>query len=101
MAWSCVEDNQITGVQQMDNDGNVDLRYFTFYPWDCRCAGAMDETNFYLGIENWQKRQLEIAVYKLGEPRGKILTVLPTGPTRNRPKPAGAAAGAPGSTAWP
>ena len=78
MAWSCVEDNQITGVQQMDGEGNVQLRYFTFYPWDCRFAGAMDETNFYLGIENWQKRQLEIAVYKLGEPRGKILTVLPT-----------------------
>ncbi len=55
MAWSCVEDNQITGVQQMDNEGNVQLRYFTFYPWDCRCAGAMDETNFYLGIENWRE----------------------------------------------
>ncbi len=47
MAWSCVEDNQITGVQQMDKDGNVQLRYFTFYPWDSRCAGAIDESNFY------------------------------------------------------
>ena len=79
MVWSCVEDNQITGVQQMDNEGNVELRYFTFYPWDVRCAGAMDETNFYLGIVNAQQRRLEIAVYKLGQPRGKILTVLPTG----------------------
>ena len=80
MAWSCVEDNQVTGVQQMDNDGNVQFRCFTFYPWDCRCAGAMDDTQFYLGIENWQKQQLEIAVYKVGEPRGKILAVLPTRP---------------------
>ena len=63
----------------MDNEGNVELRYFTFYPWDVRCAGAMDETNFYLGIVNAQQRRLEIAVYKLGQPRGKILTVLPTG----------------------
>ena len=54
MVWSCVEDNQVTGVQQMDNEGRVQLRYFTFYPWDTRCAGVMDETNFYLGIENWQ-----------------------------------------------
>jgi hypothetical protein len=86
MVWSCVEDNQVTGVQQMDNEGRVQLRYFTFYPWDTRCAGAMDETNFYLGIENWQEKRLEIAVYKLGEPRGKILTILPTGAHQEQPE---------------
>jgi sugar lactone lactonase YvrE len=79
MAWSCVEDNQVTGVQQMDGQGNIQLRYYTFYPWDARCAAAMDETEYYLGIENWQQQQLEIAVYQIGQPRGKILTVLPTG----------------------
>ncbi len=86
MVWSCVEDNQITGIQQMDNEGRVQLRYFTFYPWDTRCAGAMDETNFYLGIENWQEKRLEIAAYKLGEPRGKILTILPTGAHEEQPE---------------
>ncbi len=86
MVWSCVEDNQITGIQQLDNDGNVQLRYFTFYPWDTRCAGAMDEKNFYLGIENWQEKRLEIAVYNLGEPRGKILTILPTGAHEEQPE---------------
>ena len=78
MAWSCVEDGQITGIQQTDTEGNIKLRYFSFYPWDGRYAGAMDETNFYLGIFNGDKKQLEVAEYKLGEPRGKILMALPT-----------------------
>ena len=80
MVWSCVEDNQITGIQQMDNDGAIALRYYSFYPWDTRMAGAMDATNFYLGILNGQKKQIEIAAYTLGQPRGKILTALPTQP---------------------
>jgi len=80
MVWGCVEDNQITGIQQMDNDGNISMRYYSFYPWDRRSAGAMDEKNFYLGILNGGKKQLEIAEYKLGEPRGRILVELPTKP---------------------
>ena len=77
MAWSCVEDGQITGIQQTDTDGNIKMRYFSFYPWDGRSAGAMDETHFYLGILNGDKKRVEIAEYKLGEPRGRILTPLP------------------------
>ena len=80
MVWGCVEDNQITGIQQMDGEGNILLRYFSFYPWDTRLAGAMDDRNFYLGIMNQGKRQVEIAAYELGKPRGKILAVLPTKP---------------------
>ncbi len=80
MVWSCVEDNQITGIQQMDNDGNIAMRYYSFYPWDVRLAGAMDETNFYLGIMNSGDKRVEIAEYKLGQPRGKILVKLPTKP---------------------
>ncbi len=77
MVWSCVEDHAITGVQQMDADGNIQLRYSTFYPWDVRCAAAMDEKNLYLGILR-DGKALEIAEYKLGEPRGKILAKLPS-----------------------
>ena len=80
MVWGCVEDNQITGIQQMDGEGNILMRYFSFYPWDTRLTGAMDDRNFYLGIMNQGKKQVEIAAYELGKPRGKILAVLPTKP---------------------
>ncbi len=80
MTYAAVEDNQITGIQQMDNDGNIQKRYFSFYPWDTRMAGAMDDTDYYLGILNSEKKQIEIARYVLGEPRGKILVALPTKP---------------------
>ena len=76
LTWSCVEDNQITGIQQMDADGNIALRYFSFFPWDVRCASAMDERNFYLGIAH--DEGLKIAAYALGSPRGKILCSLPS-----------------------
>ncbi len=89
MVWGCVEDNQITGIQQMDADGTIRMRYFSFYPWDSRLAGAMDDRNFYLGILNGGKKQIEIAVYELGTPRGRILTVLPTKPHED-----------PGETRW-
>ncbi|MDB5175027.1 MAG: hypothetical protein JWN51_3800 [Phycisphaerales bacterium] len=85
MVWSCVEDNQVTGIQQMDADGNIQMRYFSFYPWDGRLAGAMDDRNFYLGILHADKKQVEIAAYELGKPRGKILTVLPTRPHESKP----------------
>ena len=85
MVWSCVEDNQITGIQQMDPDGNIVMRYFSFYPWDSRLAGTMDDRNFYLGILHADKKQVEIAAYEIGKPRGKILTVLPTRPHEEGP----------------
>ena len=77
MGFGAVEDNQITGVQQTDAEGNIQLRYFTFYPWDSRMAAAMDETTYYLGIYSFDKKTTEIAAYKIGEPRGKILAQLP------------------------
>ena len=80
MVWGCVEDNQITGIQQMDAEGRILMRYFSFYPWDTRLAGAMDDRNFYLGILNAGKKRVEIAVYELGKPHGKILCILPTKP---------------------
>jgi hypothetical protein len=84
MGYACVEDNQITGIQQMDGDGTIGTRYFSFYPWDTRMAAAMDDANYYLGIMNGGKKQIEIAEYKLGEPRGKILVALPTKPHENQ-----------------
>jgi hypothetical protein len=77
MGWAAVEDNQITGVQQTDADGNIQTRYFTFYPWDSRMAAAIDESHYYLGIYSFDKKTTEIAEYKLGEPRGRILATLP------------------------
>lgn len=76
MVWGCVEDNQVTGVQQMDADGHISLRYHTFYPWDQRSAAAMDEGNLYIGILK-DSKELHIAAYKLGEARGRILAKLP------------------------
>ncbi len=80
MGYAAVEDNQITGVQEMDGDGRIYQRYFTFYPWDGRSAAAMNEAHYYLGIWNWDKHTVEIAAYNLGEPRGKILAALPIKP---------------------
>ena len=82
-AYVAVEDNQITGIQQMDGSGSIQKRYYSFYPWDTRMAAAMDATSYYLGILNTDKKQIEIAAYALGEPRGKILTALPTRPHRD------------------
>lgn len=82
--FGCVEDNQITGIQQMDGDGNIALRYFSFYAYDWRGAAAMDETSYYLGLFNpghYQgKAGLEIAVYTIGNPKGKIFCALPAEP---------------------
>lgn len=80
MGYAAVEDNQVTGVQQMDGNGNIQQRYFTFYPWDGRSAAAIDDTNYFLTIFNGDKKTIEIAAYKLGEPRGKILSLLPVKP---------------------
>ena len=80
MGYAAVEDNQITGVQEMDGDGAIRQRYFTFYPWDGRTAAAMDNAHYYLGIWNWDKHTVEIAAYNLGEPRGRIVAALPIKP---------------------
>ena len=78
MCWSGVEDNQTTGVQQMDANGNIESRYFTFYGWDARMAAAIDERNFYLGINDIAGTHgTEIAEYQLGQNRGRILAHLP------------------------
>ncbi len=80
MGWAAVEDNQITGIQQTDAEGNIQGRYYSFYPWDFRMAAAMDETHYYLGIYDFNKKTTEIAEYIIGEPRGKILAALPVKP---------------------
>ncbi len=82
---ACVEDNQITGVQQQDADGGIILRYHTFYPWDQRSAAAMDARNLYIAILK-DSQELQIAEYKLGEPHGRILTKLPA---KMQPNPSG------------
>ena len=82
MVQGCVEDGVTTGVQQMDGDGNISLRYHTFYPWDSRSASAMDAKNLFLGILNWGSG-LEIAEYKLpsgAQPRPSRVTSGPRAP---------------------
>ena len=80
MVFGCVEDNTVTGLQRVDFDGNILQRYFSFYPWDGRTATAMDEEQIYLAIYNYQKQQLEVAVYEIDKPRGKIFAELPAPP---------------------
>jgi len=90
MVFACVEDNQITGLQRVDMQGNILRRYFSFYPWDQRSSAAMDDKNIYVAI--YANEKLELAAYTLDESRGKILAALPVKPTvtqhgrwRNRP----------------
>ena len=58
-------------------DGNIQLRYNTFYPWDVRCAAAMDDKNLYLGILR-DGKALEIAEYKDVLPMPAILAASAT-----------------------
>lgn len=90
MVFACVEDGNITGLQRVDFEGNILRRYFSFYPWDQRTSAAMDDKQIYVAI--YYNEKLELAVYNMDEPRGKILAVLPVKPTatlhgrwRNRP----------------
>ena len=71
MVFACVEDNNITGLQRVDFDGNILCRYFSFYPWDQRTSAAMDDRQIYVAI--YANEKLEIAAYNIDEPRGKIL----------------------------
>jgi len=90
MVFACVEDGNITGLQRVDFEGNILRRYFSFYPWDQRSSAAMDDRQIYVAI--YASDKLEVAAYKIDEPRGKILAALPVKPTatlhgrwRNRP----------------
>lgn len=90
MVFACVEDGNITGLQRVDMEGNILLRYFSFYPWDQRTSAAMDDNQIYVAI--YANDKLEVAAYNIDEPRGKILAALPVKSTislhgrwRNRP----------------
>lgn len=80
MVWTCVEDNQITGIQEMDSEGGIKMRYFSFYPWDSRLSGTGDDKNFYLCIRYRNKKSMEVAEYVYGQPRGKKICKLPVSP---------------------
>lgn len=79
MVFGCVEDNNITGLQRVDLEGNILRRYFSFYPWDSRSSAAMDDKQIYVAI--YANEKLELAAYNIDEPRGKILAALPIKPT--------------------
>ena len=79
MVFGCVEDNNITGLQRVDLEGNILRRYFSFYPWDQRSSAAMDNKQIYVAI--YYNEKLELAAYNIDEPRGKILAALPITPT--------------------
>src|SRR5215207_6307069 len=78
MLWSAVENNELSGIQRMDTNGNILKRYISFYPYDGRHVAAMDETNWFLGFSNPYSKRLELAVYSLSQTNGRILTTLPT-----------------------
>jgi hypothetical protein len=81
VAWSAVENQRfLSGLQQIDTNGNVIYTYLTFYPYDGRLAGAMDNTNLFLGILNRNAQRIEIAKYELGTSNKSILVNLPTPP---------------------
>ena len=80
VVWSAVENQNLPGIQQIDTNGNVFRIYTTFYPYDGRMAGAMDDTNFYVGILNRSAQRIEIAKYELGTSNKSIIANLPTPP---------------------
>jgi len=80
LVWSAVENYTLPGIQQIDTNGNVQWSYISFYPYDGRMAGAMDETNLFLGILNRSAQRIEIAKYGLGTSNKSIIANLPTPP---------------------
>jgi hypothetical protein len=80
VVWSAVENYTLPGLQQIDTNGTVQRSYISFYPYDGRMAGAMDGTDFFLGILNRSAEQIEIARYELGTSNQSIIAVLPTPP---------------------
>lgn len=80
LVWSAVENYTLPGIQQIDTNGNVQWSYISFYPYDGRMAGAMDNTHFFLGILNRTAERIEIAAYELGTSNKSIIANLPTPP---------------------
>jgi hypothetical protein len=78
LVWSTVENYTLPGIQQIATNGNVLRSYISFYEWDGRMAGAMDDSQFFLGILNRDTERIEIARYELGTTNKLILTNLPT-----------------------
>jgi hypothetical protein len=77
--FCCVEDALTTGVQRMDFVGKVLGRYNTFFGWDVRMAGTMDDKHLYLAIAALGDHRVVIGKYDIGTPRGRILTDVPAG----------------------
>ena len=75
----CVEDALTTGVQRMDFEGKILGRYNTFFGWDVRMAGTMDDKHLYLAIAAINDHRVVIGKYDIGTPRGRILTDVPAG----------------------
>jgi hypothetical protein len=81
VTWSAVENFTLPGLQQIDTNGHVLRSYISFYPYDGRMAGAMDDQEFFLGILNRSRQRIEIARYQLGTSNKSILTTnIPANP---------------------
>ena len=80
LVWSAVENYTLPGIQQIDTNGNVLRIYTSFYPYDGRMAGAMDDRFFYLGILNRDAARIELAEFELGTDNKRIVANLPTPP---------------------
>ena len=77
--FGCVEDAMTTGVQRMDFEGKILGRYNTFFGWDVRMAGAMDDKHFYLAVASLGDHRVVIGKYNRGTPQGRILLDVPAG----------------------
>ena len=77
--FNCVEDSLTTGVQRMDFEGKILGRYNTFFPWDVRLAGAMDDKHLYLAVAALGDHRLVIGKYDIGVSKGQILLDIPAG----------------------
>ncbi len=77
--FGCVENPLNTGVQRMNAAGKILGRYYTFFPWDVRLAGALTHRHFYLADTWFAGRRLVIGKYDIDASRGKILANIPVG----------------------
>ncbi len=77
--FGCVESPLNTGVQRMNAAGKILGRYYTFFPWDVRLAGALTQRHFYLADTWFAGRRLVIGKYDIDASRGKILANIPVG----------------------
>ncbi len=74
-----MEDALTTGVQRMDFEGKIPGRYNTFFGWDVRMAGAMDDKHLYLAVAALGEHRVVIGKYDIGTPGGRILLDVPAG----------------------